>query len=92
MRGMPTAKLSDYADDALLTNKDICKLIGRNPRYLEELIALERRTGIRCTPDPSPNFGLGRKHRQRLYTKQAVARWMKAGGVPDLAIKALEAA
>jgi hypothetical protein len=90
MRGIPTAKLSDYADDALLTNKDLCKLLGFGPRYVERLVTLENKTGVRCTPEPSPNFGLGRKKRQRLYTKQAVARWMKSGGVPEVAIRMME--
>jgi len=84
----PTARLEDFGD--FLTNRDLCKLLGRSPRYMERLVTLENKTGIRCTPEPTPNFGLGRKKRQRFYSKDAVRKWMKSGGVPEIALKALE--
>jgi hypothetical protein len=71
----PTARLNDFGD--VLTDKQICQILGFGPRYFEKLITLERKTGIACTPKQIPGM-------KRRYLKEDVRRWLK-GGVPAAA-------
>lgn len=61
----------------VLTDRDICAVLGKGPRYLDHLITLQHKTGEQCVPDEIPGI-------KRRYTKDAVKRWLKKG-VPELA-------
>lgn len=63
----------------VLTNEDVCAVLGKGPRHMERLITLERKTQTRCTPETIPGY---ESHRR--YHKDAVRRWLKVGA-PQLA-------
>lgn len=74
MRRIPVP-LDRFGD--VMTDKDICEVLGKHPKYLTDLITLQNKTGERCIPKEIP----GIKHR---YLKEDVKRWLKSG-IPEAA-------
>jgi hypothetical protein len=74
-REYPVVRLDDLGD--VINRTQLAALIQRGPKFIEELVTLENKTGVRCLPVEIP----GLKGR---YTKDAVQRWLKVG-IPQVA-------
>jgi hypothetical protein len=72
--------MAEAMDLEVLSLQDVGRLLGMSERYMERLITLEHKSGIKCMPEQIPGL-------KRRYTRESVKRWLRSG-IPAIAREA----